>query len=98
MTHESFKIIFSERCAFYFYKYTYEPVPRKASELGAYISSRVTLFWVNIGLFSFYGFTLIRAMFTNILLKELSKESYTNILTMQAIFSIMLYDYWFYKN
>lgn len=90
-TRSALSILVMVYSALHFYKYTYEPVPRKASELGNYVSSRVPLFWINIGLFSFYGFTEIRFAFINVLHEELSKASYTNLSIMHTVYCIIFY-------
>ena len=90
-TRTALSILVMVCSALHFYKYTYEPVPRKVSELGNYVSSRVPLFWINIGLFSFYGFTEIRFAFINVLHEELSKASYTNLSMMHTIYCIIFY-------
>ena len=44
---------------------------------------------------TFHAFSLIRSIFTNIFLKELPKEAHLCILTTQAIFTIILYVFFF---
>lgn len=59
----------------YIYKYTIaEPVPRTGLELTNYQASRVSLFWITIGLLLFHSFSLFRYIFINRFRKELSEE------------------------
>ncbi len=75
----------------HFHKYSYEPYPKSWVEMASYKVTRASLSWINMGLVFYFGASLIRSMFTNLLLKEASKETYFSILTAHAVFSIILY-------
>ena len=76
----------------YIYKYTvHEPIPRTGLELANYQRSKISLFWITTGLLLFHSVSVMRYMFVNVLREELSKEAYTNISNVQAVFAIILY-------
>lgn len=75
----------------FFHKHTYEPIPKSYTELPSYNASRVSLFWIVMGLLWFHSFSLIQSIYTNVLLKELSKEAYINMVIIASIFIIILY-------
>lgn len=76
----------------YIYKYTvHEPIPRTGLELVNYQRSKISLFWITTGLLLFHSVSVMRYMFVNVLREELSKEAYTNISNVQAVFAIILY-------
>lgn len=79
----------------FFHKHTYEPIPKSYRELPSHNASRSSLFWINMGLLWFHAFSLIQSLYTNIFLKELSKEAYINLAVAQAIFTIILYVFFF---
>lgn len=79
----------------FFHKPTYEPIPKSYRELPSHNASRTSLFWINMGLLWFHAFSLIQSLYTNIFLKELSKEAYINLAVAHAIFTIILYVFLF---
>jgi len=79
----------------FFHKHTYEPIPKSYRELPSHNASRSSLFWINMGLLWFHAFSLIQSLYTNIFLKELSKELYINMVDAQSIFVIILYIFLF---
>ena len=79
----------------FFHKHTYEPIPKSYREIPSHNASRSSLFWINMGLLWFHAFSLIQSLYTNIFLKELSKEAYINLAVAHAIFTIIFYIFFF---
>ncbi len=78
---------------FYFHKFSYEPHPKSWSEMPNYKASRGALFWINMGLLLFYGFSLMRSFFINDLLLEVSKKTLFKFETAHNILVIIFYTF-----